>query len=133
MLFLGKPMRCFHLSCNDCSQCEKDKHCAEQSGIQHGYKVYFKTEDVGYSLGFWDQRMSSAYLSTHQQTNNRKKLSRGWTGLALSRRFEKYNQDPRIKFDLNSAVPKRKFKNQRIKQNNQFAFLLTDATEDKNL
>ena len=132
MLFLGKPMRCFFTCRNEVAHnVKKISTIHETIWNPTQIQSILKARDVEFWFETWDQQMVPHIYPRINKQTTWKSYQNGdcdWPWQEV----EKYNQDPTIKFDLNSAVPKRKFKNQRIKQNNQFAFLLTGATEDKN-
>lgn len=132
MLFLGKPMRCFFTCRNEVAHNVKKISTVHET-IWNPTQIQsiLKTRDVEFWFETWDQQMIPHIYPRINKQTTWKSYQNGdcdWPWQEV----EKYNQDPTIKFDLDSAVPKRKFKNQRIKQNNQFAFLLTGASEDKN-
>ena len=132
MLFLGKPMRCFFTCPNEYAHNVKKISTVHET-IYNPTQIQsiLKTKDIEFWIEHMDGQMVPHIYPRIDKQTSWKSFQNGdceWPW----QQVEKYNRDPVIEFDLASAVPKRKFKNEKILKNNQFAFLLTGANEDNN-
>ena len=132
MLFLGKPMRCFFTCHNDYAHNVKKISTVHET-IWNPTQIQsiLKTKDIEFWIEHMDGQMVPHLYPRISKETSWKSYQNGdceWPWQEV----EKYNTDPVLEFDLESAVPKREFKNEKILKNNQFAFLLTGAQEDAN-
>ena len=132
MLFLGKPMRCFFTCHNDYAHNVKKISTVHET-IWNPTQIQsiLKTKDIEFWIEHMDGQMVPHLYPRISRETSWKSYQNGdceWPWQEV----EKYNNDPVLEFDLESAVPKREFKNEKILKNNQFAFLLTGAQEDAN-
>ena len=132
MLFLGKPMRCFFTCRNEVvHNVKKISTVHETIWNPRQIQSILKTNDVEFWIEHMDGQMVPHIYPRISKQTSWKSYQNGDCEWPWSE-VEVYNRNPVLEFDLDSAVSKREFKNQKILKNNQFAFLLTGASEDAN-